>query len=158
MLSDRAAQNRLASLEGRISRLEDIEIIRGLLVIYANAVDTNDWDRLAEIFTPDAHYVIGVPWQVDVNSPEAIIAVLRAMSEANRRMRHKIVNVGIDPLAGTGQAYFMCSMIDVQQNQSMLCEGSYRYRFARIDDRWLIAEQIIDVAYLSPVAWMLENA
>lgn len=158
MLHDESAQERLASLDRKIRRLEDIDAMQNLLVAYASAVDNNDWDRLAGLFADDAHFVIGVPFQVDVRSPAAVVTVLQSMSEVYRRMRHKIVNVGIDPESGTGAAYYTVSMIANQQNQPMVCEGNYRYRFVKTAGGWRIGQQIIDVAYLSPAPWPLENA
>jgi hypothetical protein len=92
-----------------------------------------------------------------VKSPEAIVTVLKGMTQDFRKMRHKIVNVNIDLEKGSGDAYFMVTMIAVQQNQPMINEGKYRYKFVRADGHWRIGEQIIDVAYLSPASWMLEN-
>lgn len=157
MSHDQIAQERLASLERKISRLEDIEAIRRLLVTYANANDADDWDRFASIFADDAHLVITAPFNVDVRSPEAVVTANRGFGHVFRKRRHNIFNVAIDPDQGSGEANFMATFIEIQQNQSMVCEGNYRFKFVIEDGFWRIGEQIIDIAYVSPASWKLEN-
>ena len=157
MSQDQAAQERLASLERKISRLEDIEAIRSLLVTYANFNDTDDWDRFGSIFADDAHLVITAPFNVDVRSPEAVVTANRGFGDVFRKRRHNIFNVGIDPEQGSGGANFMATFIEIQKNQSMICEGNYRFKFVRENGHWRIGEQIIDIVYLSPASWKLEN-
>ena len=144
-----------SSLEERISHLEDIEAIRGLIATYAHSIDTLDFDRLESLYSADAHLVIAA-FGVDVTSPEAVRATLTGMSEAYRKMRHKIVNLDIDPESRKGRAYFMLTCIDAAQNQAMVGEGGYQYKFAKVDGKWRLSEQIIEIAYLSPASWAVE--
>jgi len=141
-----------SSLEERISHLEDLEAIRGLITTYAHSIDSLDFDRLGSLYSADAHLAIGA-FGVDVTSPEAITATLTGMSQAYGKMRHKIVNIDVDPKSRTGRAYFMLTCIDVAQSQPMVGEGGYQYKFTKVDGKWRFSEQIIEIAYLSPASW-----
>jgi len=142
-------------LEARIGYLEDIEAIRGVIATYVYTLDGGDFDQLMTIYQPDAHFVIDA-FQVDVNSADAIKPTLMGTCQAYRNMSHKIITIDVDPKSGTGRAYFLFTCIDVAQNQGMIGEGDYRYKFTKVDGQWKLSEQLIHIAYLSPAPWPME--
>jgi hypothetical protein len=122
---------------GQISdRLE----IEALLVRYTRAIDTGEWDRLDEVFTPDA--------QIDYTATGGIAASyaevkpwLAGMLPLFPRRMHTLgqVESQVDGDEATVAAYFHNPMVLAQPDGAeLLLEfgGIYRHELVRTSEGW----------------------
>jgi uncharacterized protein (TIGR02246 family) len=157
MSAERASGERLAALEARLRRLEDIEAIRQLKAEYCAACDDGyDPDRLAPLFTADAVWDGGRTF----GRVEGRDGIHRHFAGASARItiaRHQVMNpiVEIDPDDGdraTGHwlLFQPCTAAGPDGEQAVWLAATYADVYRRVDGRWLIASTSIDVAFFSP--------
>jgi hypothetical protein len=146
----------------RVQRLEDLEAVRSAWRDYLFALDSADWDSLANVFTED-----GVVEMVGLDSyqpgqdrtyhgresiiNEFYVPVIDATAAPEKGMYytgHHGTNMEID-LQGdeaTTLAYFF----EILGNTQMLI-GTYQHRFRRDPDRWRIAYLRIAIRYRAQI-------
>jgi hypothetical protein len=134
------------SLQEISDRLE----ITDLTVRYSHAVDTAQWQLLAEIFTPDAlidYTAMGGPR----GGLEEITAFLRTMMPRFPAFQHLLANSSIVLDGDTAQARTMCHnpmVLPGESTRMMFCGLWYLDRFVRVDGAWRIAERVEEKSYL----------
>jgi hypothetical protein len=147
----------LEGLAERVQRLEDLEAIRATWRDYCTRLDSGDWARLGDVFTPDATL------EMDGLQPFApgLDGIYRGresiINDFYRRTGsgtgssgqlfatgHLSTNMQVD-LRGdeaTTLAYFF----EIVANDRILI-GTYQHRFRREPDRWRFAFLRISVRY-----------
>ena len=144
-------------LESRVRRLEDIEAIARLKARYCAACDDGyDPDRLAALFTEDAVWDGGRTF----GRVEGRDGIHRHFSGAADRItvaRHQVMNPIIeidaddrDQASGHWLLFQPCTNVSAGREQAVWLSATYRDRYRRVDDRWLIASTTIEVAFFSP--------
>ena len=151
------------SIEQRVQRLEDHEAITRTWCDYLFALDSLNWDKLAEVFTEDgAVEMVGLdshqPGQdrtyrgrksliEDFYAP--VMSATAAPQEGEFYTGHHGCNMKIELLGdeATTLAYFF----EILGNTQMLV-GTYQHRMRREPDRWRIAYLRISIRYRAQVS------
>lgn len=148
----------IQDLRERVERLEDLEAIRSAWRDYLFALDSADWESLANVFTED-----GAVEMVGLDSYQPgqdrtyygresiidefyvpVIDVVARPDHGQHYTGHHGTNMEID-LRGdeaTTLAYFF----EILGNTQVLI-GTYQHRFRRDPDRWRIAYLRIAIRY-----------
>lgn len=134
-----------------ISDRIEIEALRGE---FSDAAMTDDHDRLASLFTPDA--VVRIP---DAGL-EAVgrdqIRAFGARRQVTMEFFIQTTHPGFIQLAGdvaTGRTY-LCELIRLRDGGSHLNYGVYHDRYQRTADGWKFSERVYEMRYVdsSPLA------
>lgn len=120
---------------------DDRREIEAVLFLYAQLLDTKKYDRLTEVFVPEAtaHYV-GVG---DCNGAQSIIDLVSGVLDRCGNTQHLIGNVRID-VQGT-EASAACYLQAIHaglgdySNQLLIIWGEYRDRLVKTPAGWRIA-------------------
>lgn len=152
----------IQELEQRVRRLEDLEAIQSAWRDYLFALDSADYDSLADVFTEDGAVEMngldayqpgqdktyrGRPSIIDEFYKPVIDTVARP-DLGQYYTGHHGTNMEID-LEGdeaTTLAYFF----EILGNTQMLI-GTYQHRFRRESDRWRIAYLRISIRYRATI-------
>jgi hypothetical protein len=123
-------------LQGLADRAE----IEMLLVHYTRAIDTGDWDRLDEVFTPDAQIDYTATGGIAETYPEIKDWLAEMLPIFPRRM-HTLgqLDSHVDGDEATVAAYFHNPMILLQEDGTeRLVEfgGIYHHDLVRTPDGW----------------------
>lgn len=79
-----------------LTRLSAIEAIRRLKATYCRLLDTQQWDELAALFVPDAHFVLATAGEpVEFDNVSAWVANLRSFLPGARTV-HQVPQAEID--------------------------------------------------------------
>jgi ketosteroid isomerase-like protein len=114
--------------------------IADLLTRYTRAIDTGDWDRLDEVFTPDAAIDYTATGGIAGELPEVkqwLSEVLPMFPRRHHVLGQAEVHVDGDSAAVT--AYFLNPMVLPQEDGSELLwefGGYYRHALVRTADGW----------------------
>lgn len=134
-----------------VEELLDRQEIDDLLVRYATAVDTKDWDLYETCFTPDAFIDYESAGGIKGKLPE-----VRAWLEKTLVMfpmtQHVVCNrvVEIDGDAGTARSVFYNPMGLPQEGARQILffdGGYYNDKLVRTDQGWKISERIEESSY-----------
>lgn len=133
----------LAELEARVRALEDLEAIRRLKYRYLRALDTKQWDELADTLAPDVvtEYADG---QYRFEGRDAVIAFLRAtplaqeggMIGVHHGVQPEIDLTGPDSARGTWALYNY--LIHRDAGQGLRLCAFYHDEYVRTDGTWRI--------------------
>jgi hypothetical protein len=120
--------------------LSDRIEIDDLLTRYSFAIDAHDWDRLDEVFTPDAHIDYTATGGIAGPFPE-VKKWLAEMLPMFSAMQHAITQkqVVIDGDSAQVRAYFLNPMQIAQQDGStwqMDIGGAYVHSLVRTPEGW----------------------
>ncbi|MBF6384174.1 nuclear transport factor 2 family protein [Nocardia farcinica] len=135
-----------------LQEISDRMEIEDLMVRYAHAIDTHQWDLLDELFTADAHIdytAMGGP-AGDLAATKQFLATALPNFPA---FQHLISNsaLTIDGDTATGRTMCQNPMLvggsDGPQ-QLMLCGLWNLDTFARIDGRWRIRSRVEEKSYM----------
>lgn len=133
-----------------LQEISDRMEITDLMVRYSHAVDTRQWDQLAEIFTPDAvidYTAMGGP----SGGVDEIIAFLGTTMPNFPAFQHLLANSSIVVEGDTATARTMCHnpmALPGGNDRMMFCGLWYLDRFERTDGAWRIAERREEKSYL----------
>ena len=114
--------------------------IEALIIRYTRAIDTGQWDRLDEVFTPDAHIDYSATGGITAPFPEMKTWLAKMLPIFPRRM-HTLGQIDIQ-LAGdeaTAAAYFHNPMgMPQEEGPDHLVEfgGIYHHDLVRTPDGW----------------------
>ena len=140
-----------SSLEARLTRLEDIEAIKRVMVRYAEAMDNNfDEETIGSCFTEDARWSIqpSTPASGTYNGREEIREFFAGLRSVYSWTMHNLDNAAVDvaedgnSAVGTWYLVDPCEILDeaTGEPQAAFVSGRYQNRFAKIDGRWYIKE------------------
>ncbi len=123
-----------------LAEISDRLEIEALLVRYTRAIDTGDWDRLDEVFTPDAHIDYTATGGIAASYPE-VKAWLAEMLPIFPKRMHMLgqVDSQVDGDTADVSAYFHNPMmLPGQDGTSTLVEfgGIYHHDLVRTPDGW----------------------
>ncbi len=133
------------STEDVRSLLDHRDIVQ-LTIDYCWALDTGDWDRLRDVFTPDATADLGAGGQTGI---EEIIGRVSAALGPLDDSQHMVSNhqLTIDPRGNeaTGRCYLQAQHIrhDVEGEPHYMVAGRYEDRYVRTEEGWRIAHRTI---------------
>ena len=129
--------------------LLDEREIRALAARYCRALDTKNWDLLAEVFTADA--------TADLASPnhlvglDAITERIRTALEYLDDSQHLVGNheIAVDADTGTHRCYLQAQHIRVVPDGSpnYIIAGRYEDRLVRTADGWRISHRTLIVMW-----------
>jgi hypothetical protein len=125
--------------------------IADLLTRYTRAIDTGEWDRLDEVFTPDAHidYTATGGIEGEFAKVKAWLAEVLPMFPR----RHHVVaqsEVEVDGDSAALTAYFLNPMVLPQEDGSELLwefGGYYRHKLVRTPEGWRSRELVEDLVW-----------
>jgi hypothetical protein len=134
-----------------LSQVSDRIEIGDLLTRYARAVDSGDWDRLDDVFTPDARIDYTASGGIAGSLPE-IKAWLAQMLPLFARRQHVIgqSEVTLDGDRATVLAYFSNPMVLAQEEgPELLWEfgGYYHHTLVRTAAGWRSQELVQDLVW-----------
>ena len=115
--------------------------IQDLLVEYAAAVDTRDWDRLRSVFTKDAvldYSVFGGPRGTVDDAVEWMSSALTRVSMTQHLITNVLIQLGSDTAEVESRVFNPLGADD----HVFLVGGSYHDRVERTADGWRIAERV----------------
>lgn len=145
-----------------IEQLIDRTEVDDLLICYATAVDTKDWDLYETCFTEDAFIDYESAGGIKGKLPE-----VRAWLEKTLVMfpmtQHVVCNrvVKLDGDAGTARSVFYNPMGLPQENNGQILffdGGYYNDKLIRTADGWRISERIEESSYSTRLSRTLQPA
>ena len=134
-------------LQQLLDRLE----IHDLLARYCTALDTRDWERLGEVFTPDGVYEYGT-----LGSPQGVAAVIAAIRGTIGDLdatQHLVGNLVVDVRGdeATADCYLISQHIrrDTPGGDHYFLGGRYHDRLVRTPGGWRIAHRTLHKMWTS---------
>lgn len=148
----------LEDLEKRVRALEDVEAIRKMKVVYAEACDINadpdipyDAGVIAGLFTEDAVFDPG-PLGEKIQGREAIRQAFSNspnwMSFAVHYVNNPIIEVDGD--TGKGTWYLLQAATFINGNRAVWGSGRYDEEYARVDGEWKISSWKLTSFFWTP--------
>ena len=134
-----------------LQTLADRVEISDLLTRYTRAIDTGEWDRLDEVFTPDAAIDYTATGGIAADYPKVKQWLAEVLPMFPRR--HHVLGQAEVDLAGDCAdvtAYFTNPMVLRQEDGTeRLWEfgGYYRHRLVRTADGWRSCELVEDLVW-----------
>jgi hypothetical protein len=122
--------------------------IQDLLVRYCYAIDTQDWDALDNVFTPDAFidYSVFGGSSGDLETTKEFLGSSMPMLKS---FQHMIAGSQIAIDGDTAEGKTMChNPMVMDGGQLMFCGLWYRDRFVRTDAGWRIRERVEEKCYM----------
>jgi SnoaL-like domain len=123
-----------------LAEISDRLEIEALLIRYTRAIDTGQWDRLDEVFTPDAHIDYSATGGITAAYPEIKTWLAKMLPIFPRRM-HTLGQIDLE-LTGdeaSAAAYFHNPMgMPQEEGPDHLVEfgGIYHHDLVRTPDGW----------------------
>ena len=148
------SETRLARLEAQTRTLTSKDAIWRLMARYARAVDEEDDEDLAAIFTTDATCET-VPWSKG-KVYEGRDSIVRLFKGYQKRFRHRkrfVANELIDVLDdsnATGWSNWL--VVHANEADSYIGWGSYDWGFRRDGDTWRINRFVVHVECMTTLA------
>lgn len=142
-------EERLAQVEARLARLEDIESVRKIIARYGKALDTKNIDALKQLFAVEAAVTVS-PWGLSASGHAAVMDFYAQSFLDSEATRHYMTNAEIEP-EGEGyrsHCYFQNSVDSPPQ--SLRGWGIYEDDFVREDGVWKFLNKRIIVQVLGP--------
>lgn len=155
----------IGSLEARIQALEDIEAIKRVKAMYAQAADgkytadhqqrpQDELDRCARIqadlFTEDAIWDGRPQWEYSIGR-ETFFETTRhsvwSMATHYFIMPHIVVNG--DTARGTWYLWQTGTLL--KSNRSMIMSAVTSDEYRKVDGKWLISKTVFTLKYLTPI-------
>lgn len=138
-------------LESRLTRLEDIEDIKRVMIRYAHAMDSGfDEEAIGSCFTEDAQWSIqpSTPASGMYHGRDAIrefFAGLRSVySWTMHNLDNAAINIADDGQSAVGTWYLVdpCEIRDEEtgEPQAAFITGRYENTFVKVDGKWYIKE------------------
>jgi len=132
------------TLEARIQRLEDIEEIKKLTATYGLYVNKGwngevvDFDKLPDVFTPDARWQADA-MDADVTGIENIIALLKTATAPGDLAMHSFTNPIIDINGDTATANWLLWVAGTNGDDGTEVFQSEDLIYARTPEGWRIS-------------------
>ena len=126
-----------------MSTLEDRAAITDLAVAYCWALDTHDWDRLDDVFLPDATASLGY----ELEGVEAIKARVRSALEPLDVSQHLVGThqVSLEGDRATARCYLHAQ--HVRDTRQYIVAGRYDDEIVRTDAGWRIRRRVLTVLW-----------
>ncbi len=137
-------EQRVAALESEVAELRAQSAIRRVLSQYAVGVDGKRPGILRDLFDADA--VLLVPnWNIDVRGRDAVLSFFEDYWRRFDNPRRYYANEDITVRGPHAEAFMYWHVTQEREGASVLGWGSYEWGFKRVDDRWLIAKEVVHI-------------
>ena len=127
-------------------RLADLEAIRSLAIAYGYAIDDQDWDRWAALFTPDAHIDYRSSAGIAGTTPELREWLPGAMSAMDWSMHsvltHEIAFTGPDTATGRAHLFNRNGVTWEGEAEVLDVSGLYLDEYVRTPDGWRFSQRV----------------
>ncbi len=137
-------EQRVATLEKRLTRLEAMEDIRSVIVTYARALDEGRPELLEGIFTDDA-MLHTTPWGKPTHGKGKVIEAFRNYMERFKSPRRYFTNEVIEIDGESAEAFSYWIVTQQREGNSIIGWGTYRWNFIKEGGRWMISRFLIDI-------------
>ncbi len=129
-----------------LQALIDHRAIVQLTIDYCWALDTGDWDRLRDVFTPDATTDLGAGGQDGIDEiVDRVSSALAPLDDSQHMVSNQQITIDSDGEGATGRCYLQAQHIrnDVEGEPLYMVAGRYEDRYVRTAEGWRIAERRI---------------
>ena len=134
----------------------DVQEVIGLMVAYCWAIDGHDWDRLDDVFTPDAEAHLGRP----LSGVPAIKERIRRALEPLEASQHLVGShqVRIDGDRATARCYLHAQHVRqiAGATRQYVVGGRYEDELVRTPAGWRIARRVLTVMWTAGDRAVLE--
>jgi hypothetical protein len=120
--------------------------IHDLLVVYATAIDSRDWDRVRTVFTEHAvldYSVFGGPRGSVDEAVEWLAKTLDRIPMTQHLITNALIHLGTDTAEVTSAVFNPLGT----SSEVILVGGAYRDRVERTQGGWLIAERTAEFTW-----------
>jgi ketosteroid isomerase-like protein len=134
-----------------VQEIADRMEIQQLMIEYSSAIDQHDFDRLDDVFTPDAYIDYRAMGGMDGRYPE-VKAWLKPALGAFPHYQHMIGNMSIKVTGDTATGRTICfNPMEVKladgKTQVMFLGLWYLDKFVRTTKGWRISERVEEASY-----------
>lgn len=146
-----------ATLEARLQRLEDLEAIRSLMMLYADLINKGwggrvaDADRIGEVFAPDARW-FSKDMGIEANGVDEIARGLVASTAEIEFSQHVFLNPLITLDGDQASASWLMWIAARRAEGSRLVYLSVDVIYTRTEHGWRIRSLELAVAGFNPLA------
>ncbi len=149
-MAETSMATEIAALRGKVQKLEDVEEIRTLRMLYHHYVNIGEFDRVAALYTEDAEFVMGDVAQGSgrVAIAEIFEGVARSMGVIQQYMCNHIVEVSGDE--ATGVAYLDARY--ARDEDSVMSAIRYDEAYRRTASGWKISKTLISIYFAVPIS------
>jgi ketosteroid isomerase-like protein len=137
-------------LEKRLGRLEDIESIRLLRILYHEYINERQFGRICELFTDDAHVQILHVWKGTAEIDAGFRAIGRHRFLKQFPHSHR-VTLNDDGLTASGRCDLEARY--VRDGASLMVCGTYYEDYLRTAKGWRISRLECPLDFSVPVPW-----
>jgi hypothetical protein len=130
--------------------IEDVAAIERLINLYGHIFDDADWDRLGELFTADATFVVA-RYGLTCNGLSEIERVMRG---ARHPVAHYAINIVVDVEDGAQRARARVKLFAPRRSGRAMI-GTYHDEFARTSNGWRFSRREVT---LVETAWGVDTA
>jgi ketosteroid isomerase-like protein len=138
-------------MDTQLQALLDEKAIVDVTIKYATALDTKDWEKLRECFTPDAVAHYGVI--ADCVGADAIIEQVSTGVDYLGHTQHILTNhvVAIDGDSARSACYLQAQHLrdNSKPAWNFIMAGQYSDILVRTEDGWRISERSLDLWWTS---------
>jgi len=142
--------DRMASIEARTQRLEDIEEIRRLRMRYHYFINEQKWDQFTTIFTEDALVDFGFVSQARGSEEirELFLRIPRNLPLVKQFIHNHMVDVDGDQ--ATGLSYLDARY--AQDGESVMVAAKFEEKYRRTPAGWKISEMVLELYFSAPLS------
>ena len=135
--------DQLDALEERIRKVEDFQQITNLQAQYSYLVDTQQMEKLVELFAEKFVWEVGVDRMVRISSKPQLLEYLGKAGAGNAMMRHQVltpyIEVDGDKAKGTWYMFGPGTSIAREGEVANWTQGTYSNEYVREEDVWKIS-------------------
>lgn len=144
-------EQRLDQLEQEVAVFRAQDGIRKTLSQYAIGVDDKRPEILSDIFAEDA--VLAVPaWDVDLTGKDAVLNFFAEYWSRFDTPRRYYANEDYNVDGDTATAFMYWHVTQESDGESYLGWGTYDWGFRRVNGRWLIANEVVNIRAMTTLA------
>jgi 3-phenylpropionate/cinnamic acid dioxygenase small subunit len=140
----------MSSTEARLAALQDRLDVQDVLVRYAMALDSHDWELLRTCFLPDAVADYGALEGRNEGIEEIIAACHRALGgldSSQHLIGNAVVQVDGDTATATCYLHAQHYLVSGSGVNTFVVGGTYRDRLVRTPDGWRIEHRALETTW-----------
>lgn len=147
--ADGSAAPGASTIEARLKRMEDLEEIRRLRMMYHYDINEGQFSRIADLYTDDAY--VNFQHIGGARGRDEIMALFNSIGTNITYIKQFIANhiVNIYGDNATGTSYFDARY--AQAGRSIIAGGTYREKYRRTANGWRISEMISEIDFAGTV-------
>jgi ketosteroid isomerase-like protein len=139
----------LEELEARLKRLDDIEAIRTLRMRYHYLLNERQFDRMHELYAPDALLDFGYVGRAEGTAAirELFLRIPQKLQFVKQFIHNHMVEVDGD--GATGVSYLDARY--ARDGESVIVAASFNENYRRLPEGWRIAETKLNLYFSVPL-------